>query len=380
MDPQTLNQDPKQDVNLDSVADSALMQDALSNDLPADDLPADDDPLAAIKGVVSLADEEPADDEPKPAAQPGAAAAPENNGGANPQPAAAPAAGDAAGNPAAAPAEKPAETLTDADLELTEAEQRNLSKGSQARFQKLSSGYREATQERDALKQTHETLIRETLEPVRRMFTESRLEPQEIGELFEYGKAIKTGDFESAQKILLNQVRQFQLASGRQFQLADPLEHHPDLRREVDNMTLPEAHALEIARGRHQQQVQQQQVQRQTQQQQQQVTQQQQTQQVMGQVRQWSAQMQASDPQWEAKQARILAEIPRLAQTVPVNQLLPHLQNMYRMLEVAPVVPQAPRAPTPRSAQPLTSGSGGSGSRQPATAEEAAFAALGMTS
>lgn len=368
---------------LDSAASSDVLQNALQNDDSSNE--PEGTALDALEGVVKLADEEGATSE----------GGSDDNGGTQPntgddndgQPGGTEGGTDGAGAEGGqAPAgqapegQQPGEQqLTDADLELSEDEKKNLSQGAQGRFQKLASGYKEVNEKYETLQQQHAEIVENTLNPVRKMFQESQLAPEEIGELFEYGKAIKTGDYAAAGKILLRQVREYQLASGQTLGEADPLEEFPDLRDQVSKMELPQDRALEIARARRTQQQQQAQ---QEQQQQQQQTQQQQHQQVQGlmqKVGAWSNDMRGKDVQWPQIEEKLVAKIPDLVKTTRPELLMEKLEIEADKIRLELNKAPAP-TPTPRSAQPLTSGaSGGGTARQPKSGAEAAMMALGMS-
>ena len=281
------------------------------------------------------------------------------------------------------------EKLTDADLELTDDEKKTLSQPAQSRFQKLASGVREANERADRLEQHNQQIIQTQLEPLRKMFTESRMEPEQIAEVFDYGRAMNTGDFTTAGKILLKQVREYQLATGQPLNLegnqeASPLSEYPDLQDQVNKMQITEQAALEIAKGRRQQALQTQRQQRDQQQREAANTQQAQVQQLMADVGEWSRQMQAKDPNWPARQAKLEAKAVQLAKTVPIDQVMPRLQEYYELLvEVGgsqPLPGQQPgQQPGQRRPQPMSSGGNGSGSiPQAGSAEDAALMALGI--
>lgn len=81
---------------------------------------------------------------------------------------------------------------------------------------------------------------------------DAQVTPQDVVDLFAYGKAIRTGDFDTARAILAEQARQLELVSGKAVELGDPLSDYPDLKAGVDNMELTRDHALELARVRRQ--------------------------------------------------------------------------------------------------------------------------------
>ncbi|MEW5251715.1 hypothetical protein [Microbulbifer discodermiae] len=263
--------------------------------------------------------------------------------------------------------------LTEEDLELTAEEQTSLSQGSQARFRKLANGVKAANDRAVEYEQQAQAL-QKTLEPVQQMFTDSKLAADEIAELFEYGRALKTGDLAAAGKILLRQVKEYQLLSGQPLQLEDPLGDFPDLRKQVNDMGLNEAAALEMAKARR---LEADQKHRQTQQREsehRQAQQQQTVQKAVQDIDAWAAQTAASDVDWPQKEKLISARIARITQSGDPSSWLPQIENLYDTISSMSVSQPPPK----KDPAPLTSSAGNAGGRAPANGAEAALQALNI--
>ena len=192
-----------------------------------------------------------------------------------------------------------------------------------------------------------------------------------------YREALKRGDFDSAIGMLQQQAQQLQLLSGRKLE-ADPLASYPDLRQQVDDMALDEAHALELARHRAIQAQQQQYVQQQAQQQARQEQSAQQAQQTMTdavyQINQMEAQWAAQDLNYPAKKQKLMEMIPQIQQTIPPHLWPQQVAMLYQTLgSMSAAQPAAPR--TLKNA-PLRPTGGGGGRPEPANALEAMNQAL----
>lgn len=112
----------------------------------------------------------------------------------------------------------------------------------------------------------------ETISSFRQLMEESGMDRDRLMQATAYTSMLRAGDFDSAAKVLLEQLQQISLLAGKQYgvEAADPLSAFPDLREAVDRLDITQDHALELARARHseKQRTQQQQKQQQGQQQQ----------------------------------------------------------------------------------------------------------------
>ena len=193
-----------------------------------------------------------------------------------------------------------------------------------------------------------------------------------------YREALKRGDFNSAMGMLQQQVEQLQLLAGRKLEV-DPLATFPDLRQQVDDMSMDEAHALELARHRAIQAQQQQYAQQQAQQQARAEQGEQQAQRAMSdavqQINQMEAQWMAQDLNYPAKKQKLMELIPQIQQSFPPQLWPQQIGLLYQTLSGVTAAPQ-PSAPRTLRNAPLRPTGGGGGRPDPATALEAMNQAL----
>lgn len=244
-----------------------------------------------------------------------------------------------------------------------------LGEKAQARFQSLVESNKEKDTKIEQMTaqvtdmQEAQTWLRENL------LTDEQAAADLVG-FADYRKALTSGDYQTAQAILQEQVNQLALISGQQLQ-ADPLKDFPDLRQRVDGLELDMASAMEIAKARQFQGLQQQQAQRQQQSQQQQQEQQQMVEQTLSAVDALAVKWSQNDPDYPAKEAIIQQQLPRILKTVPLAQVPAQVEILYDSL--AGVVSQQPK-PNVRPLRPM--GASG-GNAVPQTSLEAVDQALG---
>ena len=154
--------------------------------------------------------------------------------------------------------EKPAEAKAEAgqpkaepaqDADLTEPE--GLGEKASARFRELANQVKEY-RAKDAYYQQMD----ETVQEFQRLAQESCNNGEEVAQLFDYAKAVKTGDFDTVEAYLRRQIQQFEALSGRSLQ-ADLLSAYPDLQQQIGEMGLDAEMARQVAAARWQQQQQQ---------------------------------------------------------------------------------------------------------------------------
>ncbi len=235
----------------------------------------------------------------------------------------------------------------------------------QERFKKLTG----------RLEETHAALqsAHSDIEQFREIVRESKATPQEFAQAVDYMRMVKTGDLESALRILEDQRRQISLALGRPLPGADPLSAFPDLRQRVDAYQMDEQAALEIARFRMLQQQQQQMQQEQNQGMQRQQAIQQERAQAIGMIYKLGAHWAQTDPDYAAKEDIILKQLPEIARNFPASVWPQQVKILYDTLSSMPV--QAPvRNVTPA---PLRASGQSAGARQPTSMLEALQSGLG---
>jgi len=297
------------------------------------------------------------------------------DGAAAPADAAKPAEGAAPGTQPGAPAAKPADKPDDpykGALDMPPG----LSPKSQNRFQELAN----MVKERDtklAEVEARQAQFAEQADIVKgfnTVFEESKCQPQQFELAMGFIGAVNRGDFQTAEKVLLDQVRLLSLATGREIGAPDPLAEFPDLLEAVEGQQVTRKHALEIARARAQEAAQA------GARRQQQASQAAQAklegaiQQGSAAVQAWVAKQAAADIDWPAKEARLAQELDWIAENVHPSQWVAHLDRFAKMI----VLP-AKAGPTPQGgARPLRAGAGAAASKaQPQNMQEAIDAALG---
>lgn len=252
-----------------------------------------------------------------------------------------------------------------------------LSQGAQERFQTLSNSLKEARQslfDRDS--QFSE--LQNTLAGIQGVIQESRLDQSDFMTMINFARAIKTGDWASAEPILAHQVAQFQMATGRMPNGADPLAAHPDLQQAVQAQQIDPRFAVEVARSRSLQARQQQAWQTQQQRQQTEQQQAQQAEQSMqgaiAQIKRLSEYWSQTDLQWPQKMERLKAYGEKIAQTKPAHLWPELMQAAYEAMagESAP-------KPAIGGPQPLRASGAQAGAKVPQTFAEAIQQGLAMS-
>lgn len=137
-------------------------------------------------------------------------------------------------------AEQPTEPAQDPDL--TEPE--GLGEKASARFRELANQVKEY-RAKDAYYQQMD----ETVQEFQRLAQESCNNGEEVAQLFDYAKAVKTGDFDTVEAYLRRQIQQFEALSGRSLQ-ADLLSAYLDLQQQIGEMGLDAEMARQVAAAR----------------------------------------------------------------------------------------------------------------------------------
>lgn len=266
----------------------------------------------------------------------------------------APAAEDAPAEPEtpAEPApETPAEDAEVSDEELV----KGLSEKAQHRFRELVNSNKEM--------ERRITGFTEIIE-------DARVTPQDVVDLFAYGKAIRTGDYEQARALLAEQARQLELVSGQPVEFGDALTDYPDLQRGVQDMELTREHALELARVRRANEEQQRQNEQQNRQRDAQAAQTEAAtsgfNEVVALAQQWSK----SDLDWAVKQPMMEKRAAIIQQTYPPNRWGAMMKIAYE--EITDTLKAArPAAQGNRTPSPLRPNAMGGGAKSPSSLHEA---------
>ena len=260
-------------------------------------------------------------------------------------------------------AEQPTEPAQDADL--TEPE--GLGEKASARFRELANQVKEY-RAKDAYYQQMD----ETVQEFQRLAQESCNNSEEVAQLFDYAKAVKTGDFDTVEAYLRRQIQQFEALSGRSLQ-ADLLSAYPDLQQQIGEMGLDAEMARQVAAARWQQQQQQEMLKQQQARQQQELLQQQQWQETRNQAAQgindFSAQMAKTDLMWPQIEPKLVEYAQTQLGSLPPEQWLPAIQAFYNGIKQT-------MAPVRQAVQPLRASAAAAVRAEPQTLEDAMFGGL----
>ena len=260
-------------------------------------------------------------------------------------------------------AEQPTEPAQDPDL--TEPE--GLGEKASARFRELANQVKEY-RAKDAYYQQMD----ETVQEFQRLAQESCNNGEEVAQLFDYAKAVKTGDFDTVEAYLRRQIQQFEALSGRSLQ-ADLLSAYPDLQQQIGEMGMDAEMARQVAAARWQQQQQQEMLKQQQARQQQALLQQQQWQETRNQAAQgindFSAQMAKTDLMWPQIEPKLVEYAQTQLGNLPPEQWLPAIQAFYNGIKQT-------MAPVRQAVQPLRASAAAAARAEPQTLEDAMFGGL----
>ena len=260
-------------------------------------------------------------------------------------------------------AEQPTEPAQDADLHEPEG----LGEKASARFRELANQVKEYRAKDDYYRQ-----MDETVQEFQRLAQESCNNGEEVAQLFDYAKAVKTGDFDTVEAYLRRQIQQFEALSGRSLQ-ADLLSAYPDLQQQIGEMGLDAEMARQVAAARWQQQQQQEMLKQQQARQQQALLQQQQWQETRNQAAQgindFSAQMAKTDLMWPQIEPKLVEYAQTQLGNLPPEQWLPAIQAFYNGIKQT-------MAPVRQAVQPLRASAAAAARAEPQTLEDAMFGGL----
>ena len=260
-------------------------------------------------------------------------------------------------------AEQPTEPAQDADLHEPEG----LGEKASARFRELANQVKEY-RAKDAYYQQMD----ETVQEFQRLAQESCNNGEEVAQLFDYAKAVKTGDFDTVEAYLRRQIQQFEALSGRSLQ-ADLLSAYPDLQQQIGEMGLDAEMARQVAAARWQQQQQQEMLKQQQARKHQELLQQQQWQETRNQAAQgindFSAQMAKTDLMWPQIEPKLVEYAQTQLGSLPPEQWLPAIQAFYNGIKQT-------MAPVRQAVQPLRASAAAAARAEPQTLEDAMFGGL----
>lgn len=254
--------------------------------------------------------------------------------------------------------EHPQEEIDD-DLKAPE----NLSEKANERFRELANQVREYRNQEAEFKR-----VQAEYQEIQNLVQDSFDSPEEFGEFIAYAKAVKHGNFDYAEKVLREQVAQFEAYSGRSFG-GGLMDNFDDLKQRVEAMEIDEATARELAAARFQQQQKQQ-----YQQQHYAAVRQQQEYEIAHQrgiddLNNFSLRMAKSDLMWNEIEPKLADYAKKHLKDVHPSQWVPMLESYYNGLKLS-------IQPVRGNVNPLRSGLGVSASAEPKTMQEAINLAL----
>lgn len=258
------------------------------------------------------------------------------------------------------------------DDDLTEPE--GLGEKASARFQALANEVKEYRAREADYQQ-----MAETVKEFQTLAQESCNNGEEVAQLFDYAKAVKNGDFDTVEQYLRRQVLQFEALSGRRLSV-DLMGQYPDLKQRMENMTLDEQSAAELARtrwqqARQQEYLQQQQAAQQAQWQQQQAAAAAQQQQqaafdeAVNKLNELSQHYAKTDVLWPEYEPKVLAFAKTQLANLPPEQWVFAMQTFYNGLKQA-------GGPVQQKVPPLRSGLSAAQTAEPQNMQEAMFGGL----
>ena len=284
--------------------------------------------------------------------------------------------GEQAQLPVAGQEQQPAGQPPVVSLEELYTEPEGLAPKSSERFKALVEDNRVQRAQGEQREQEL-NVLRDDVQFMRQTFFTDEASTGDFMQFAGYREALKQGDLESAMGMLQQQAQQLQLLMGRKVDI-DPLSAYPDLRQRVDDLSMDEAAAMELARARaieaQQQQYAQQSAQRQYQQEEQVQRSQQAISQAVEALNQMEAQWAAQDLNYPAKKQKLVELAPQIQRDFPPHLWPRQIELLYQTLGNA----SAPTA-TARTMKnaPLRPTGGGGGKPEPATALDALNQALG---
>lgn len=270
-----------------------------------------------------------------------------------------------AAEPAAeAPASPAAPAVTAAPEDITKMPD-GLQPKAQERFQRLVTEVKARDDQINELKGAV-SYVQET-------FQTHGVKQEQFEQAVGFIGAINRGDIATAEKLLLGQLRQLSLMTGKDYGgEVNPLAEFTDLNERVNGLQISRDDAMEMARLRSQQQAQQRAWE--TQQAQQQTTQAAEHEFKTAQTALdgWARQMASQDIDWPKIEARLLPVIPELLKGIPPGAWANVVQTQYKLLKNAASEFRQPPGQTP---QPLRPNGAASPQGRPSSMYEAMFGA-----
>ena len=246
-----------------------------------------------------------------------------------------------------------------------------LQKESRVRFQKLVET---AKQEKERATKAEATIAEKEaiVTNFRAVLDETKTSSEDLSQLLEYNRLVKTGDLESALAVLDEQRSLVARMLGRPIEGVDVLDEFGDLKQEVTDGTLTIARAAEIAKSRRIQEALQNQRQTQEQTQQQAGAKQKSVNDALGLIQTFAAEMASTDVDYAKKEEILLKSVDAISSKFPPSLWLDQVRMLYENISVIP----APQ-PNQQRITPLRPNSGGGGTAQPKSMLDAINNGLG---
>lgn len=241
---------------------------------------------------------------------------------------------------------------------------------SQERFRALATQIKDKDQQL-AKVTTEYQLVRRDVDDFRALIQESTNSPQEFAQLLDYSKAVKTGNYEQALKLLDAQRTALARAAGLEIEGVDVFADHPDIKQRVDGLELDKASALELVRRRNQDKVTQQRIQVEREQRSSAQQSEAAVHAAAALIADMAKEWQEKDIDYRAKHPLLMARAKEIAADYPPALWGKALNDYYRALAV-------PKPETKPTLTPLRPTGGSSGNKTPKTSLEAVAAALGI--
>lgn len=228
-----------------------------------------------------------------------------------------------------------------------------LSSRSEGRFKKLVDRTKAAEARFDDLN-TRWTAFQEII-------TENGIQQEQFQTAVGYIGALNRGDFAAARQILEGELKAVALLSGEELKIGDPLDDFPDLKQSVEDLEMPRARALELARFRLANGIQAQEHEQQQVRQSQAKSWEDEKAKAIGEIDTFVKKMEAEDLDWKAKGPIMQANVLKWCEGLPPRQWPAQIRRMYEAIGMgarhAPVNGGGPPA------RPLRGGGMGAGAK-----------------
>ena len=242
-----------------------------------------------------------------------------------------------------------------------------------ARFQQLVTTNKELTAKLEHTAQQHQK-AEEVVTSIQKFFADHGLGQQDVAQYAQYhlfSQQAAQGNQQAAQawgQALAQEIKRFELTTGQQIQINDPLGDHPDLLQAVRGNQMTEAAALEVARARTHMANSNTRSAQQKQQQEQQQAQQQAIQSATNDIKAFADQCANGDIDWAWKEAKIIAQVQEIVTQYPPNLWLDQVKRAYTLLSSLPSQGRQGGGPSP-----LVGSGGQANTPAPTTGEKASM-------